>query len=297
MTTTTRAQRIRRRTILGLTPAVTMMGAFMVIPLILVVVMSFMTRGQYGGIVWEFSTDAYQRLIYVTRLDGSLAYNLSFLAILSRSLVLAGLTTLICLLIAFPTAFYVARQSQRTKSILLLLIMFPFWSNLLVRTTSWIIILRDFGFVNQFLMWVGITSEPITLLFTNGAILVGLVYVYIPFMILPIYTSVERLDNGLLEASFDLFATRFQTVRHVIGPLTMPGIIAGSILVFVPSLGAFITPDLLGGGKKLMLGSLIHLQFTTARNWPYGASLSVLLLAAVLIAMFILARRAIRARG
>lgn len=292
MSKLTRAQRIRRRTILGLTPAFVMMGIFMAIPLALVVGMSFMARGQYGGFEWDFTMEAYERLLFVKRLDGSVVLNTAFLTVLGRSVALAALTTFFCALIAFPTAFYVARRSRRTKSILLLLIMFPFWSNLLVRTTSWIIILRDYGFVNQALMWMGAITEPLTLLYTNGAVLIGLVYVYIPFMILPIYTSVERLDNGLLEASFDLFATRAKTLRHVIIPLTMPGIIAGSILVFVPSLGAFITPDLLGGGKKLMLGSLIQLQFTTARNWPYGASLSVLLLAAVLIVMFALARRA-----
>ncbi len=296
MTDLTQAQRIRRGTIFGLTPAVFMMGFFLMIPLVLIVVMSFMTSGQYGGIVWDFSTDAYTRLLYVKKLSGELAFNTSLLTVLTRSLVLAALTTIICLLIAYPTAFYVARQSQKMKSILLLLIMFPFWSNLLVRTTSWIIILRDHGFVNQTLMWLGITSEPITMMYTDGAVLIGLVYVYIPFMILPIYTAVERLDNGLIEASFDLFATRAQALWHIIIPITKLGIIAGCILVFVPSIGAFITPDLLGGGKKLMLGSLIHLQFTTARHWTYGASLSVLLLSIVLIVMFIMARKASKAK-
>ena len=275
---------------MGLSPAMLTMGIFLFLPLCLVVIFSFLDKGRYGGVNWVFDLDAYKRLVLVQRLDGSVQYNWSFINVFMRSFVLAALTTIICVLIAFPAAYYVSRRSARTKSILLLLIMFPFWSNLLVRTTSWILILRDFGLVNKTLMWLNIIGEPLTLLYTNGSILVGLVYVYIPFMILPIFTSVERLDFRMIEASYDLFASRFNTMRRIVIPLTSPGIIAGSILVFIPSLGAFITPDLLGGGKKLMLGSLIQLQFTTAKNWPYGASLSVLLMALVLVALFLVAR-------
>ena len=275
---------------MGLSPAMLTMGIFLFLPLCLVVIFSFLDKGRYGGVNWVFDLDAYKRLVLVQRLDGSVQYNWSFINVFMRSFLLAALTTIICALIAFPTAYYVSRRSARTKSILLLLIMFPFWSNLLVRTTSWILILRDFGLVNKTLMWLNIIGEPLTLLYTNGSILVGLVYVYIPFMILPIFTSVERLDFRMIEASYDLFASRFNTMRRIVIPLTSPGIIAGSILVFIPSLGAFITPDLLGGGKKLMLGSLIQLQFTTAKNWPYGASLSVLLMALVLVALFLVAR-------
>lgn len=275
---------------MGLSPAMLTMGIFLFLPLCLVVIFSFLDKGRYGGVNWVFDLDAYKRLVLVQRLDGSVQYNWSFINVFMRSFVLAALTTIICVLIAFPAAYYVSRRSARTKSILLLLIMFPFWSNLLVRTTSWILILRDFGLVNKTLMWLNIIGEPLTLLYTNGSILVGLVYVYIPFMILPIFTSVERLDFRMIEASYDLFASRLNTMRRIIIPLTSPGIIAGSILVFIPSMGAFITPDLLGGGKKLMLGSLIQLQFTTAKNWPYGASLSVLLMALVLVALFLLAR-------
>lgn len=293
---TTRAERIRRRLILGLTPAGLLMGVFLLIPLALVAAISFMEGGRYGGVVWSLDGSAYQRLLFTPRLDGSVSLNTSFLTVFARSVILAAATTILCLLIAFPAAFYIARRSPMAKSALLLLIMFPFWSNLLVRTTSWIVILRDQGVANEILMWLGVTDSPLTLLYTDGSILVGLVYVYLPFMILPIFTSVERLDFRLVEASFDLFATRFQALRHVILPLTAPGALAGSILVFVPSLGAFITPDLLGGGKKLMLGSLIQMQFTTARNWPYGASLSMLLLALVLIALYLTARNASRAK-
>lgn len=298
MSGTTKAQRARRRLVFGMMPAGITMGIFLLVPLALVVMISLVEGGRYGGVIWSFDNGtAYERLLYTPRLDGTVELNVSFLTIFARSLMLAAMTTLICFLIAFPAAFYISRCPAWAKNILLLLIMFPFWSNLLVRTTSWIILLRDQGLVNQMLMGLGLTSNPLTLLYTNGSILVGLVYVYIPFMILPIFTSLERLDFRLVEASFDLFASRMKTLRHVILPLTIPGIAAGSILVFIPSLGAFITPDLLGGGKKLMLGSLIQMQFTTGRNWPYGASLSVLLLALVLVALFLNARMAVRRKS
>ena len=202
--TTTHAQRRRRRLILGLSPAGTIFGIFLLIPLALVVVISFLEPGRYGGVVWSFETDAYKRLLFVPKLDGSVAYNTSFLIIFFRSIVLAVLTTAICIVIAFPTAYFISRRSARMKSILLLLIMFPFWSNLLIRTTSWIVILRDHGLVNQILLSLGLIDAPIRLLYTEASILIGLVYVYIPFMVLPIYTSVERLDRRLIEAAFDL---------------------------------------------------------------------------------------------
>lgn len=294
---TTQKQRAQRRLVLGLAPATVFMSVFLLVPLALVVMISFMTPGRFGGVVWEPDISAYQRLVFVQKLDGSTSLNTSFLIVFMRSLVLAAATAVICFLIAFPTAFYISRCRPAVKSALLLLIMFPFWSNLLVRTTAWIIILRDQGIINQMLMSVGLTSEPITLLYTNGSILVGLVYVYLPFMVLPVFTSLENLDFRLVEASFDLYANRFKALSFVILPLTAPGAIAGSVLVFVPSLGAFITPDLLGGGKKLMLGSLIQMQFTTGRNWPYGASLSMLLLALVLLALYTTARRASNRKG
>lgn len=284
----------RRQLFWGLLPAGTVMAVFLMVPLALVIVISLLKAGRYGGFEWSFDLAAYQKLLYVKRLDGSVTPNISFMVVFLRSVFLAGATTLICILIAFPCAYYMSRQSARVKSILLLLVMFPFWSNLLLRTTAWIVILRDHGIVNQLLMGIGLTEEPIQLLYTEGSILLGLVYVYIPFMVLPVFTAMERLDFRLIEAAHDLFASRMQTLRHVIWPLIAPGLASGAILVFVPSLGAFITPDLLGGGKKLMLGSLIQMQFTTARNWPYGAALAVLLMALVLVSLYLSARSASR---
>ncbi len=285
------ASRDRWLRTMSLAPALATVAFFLLIPLGLVLVYSFLTKASYGGVIWSFSTAAYEKVLFTTRLDGSRMLNEAFFIVLFRSFMLSLATTVICLALAFPVAFYISRKKPFTKAILLLLVMFPFWSNLLVRTSSWIILLRDHGLVNWMLLSVGVIDAPLPLLYTNGAVLVGLVYVYIPFMILPVFTSVERLDNRLIEASYDLYATRFQALREVIVPLAMPGILAGSILVFIPSLGAFITPDLLGGGRKLMLGSLIQLQFTTARDWPYGSALSIILLILVVTTLTLAARR------
>lgn len=285
------ASRDRWLRTMGLAPALATVAFFLLIPLGLVLVYSFLTKASYGGVIWSFSTLSYEKVLLASRLDGSKVLNEAFFIVLFRSFMLSLATAAICLAIAFPVAFYISRKKPFIKAILLLLVMFPFWSNLLVRTSSWIILLRDHGLVNRMLLSMGLVDTPLALLYTNGAVLVGLVYVYIPFMILPVFTSVERLDHRLIEASYDLYATRFQTLREVIVPLAMPGILAGSILVFIPSLGAFITPDLLGGGRKLMLGSLIQLQFTTARDWPYGSALSIILLILVVTTLTLVARR------
>lgn len=284
----------RRRLIFGLAPISVVIGVFLLIPLGLVIVMSFLKSGTYGGFEWQFDLSAYQKLLFSRRLDGSVTPNYGFLLVFGRSVLLAAATSVICILIAFPVAYYMSRCTPRTKNILLLMVTFPFWSNLLIRTLAWIVILRDQGLINQGLIALGLTDQPLPMLYTNGAILVGLVYVYIPFMVMPIFTSIERLDFRLVEAAHDLFASRWATLRHVIWPLTAPGVMTGAILVFVPSLGAFVTPDLLGGGKKLMLGGMIQAQFTAARNWPYGAALSVVLMAIVLISLYIAALGAAR---
>ena len=173
---------------------------------------------------------------------------------------------------------------------MLLLITIPFWTNLLIRTYCWILILRDTGLINNALIGMGVIDEPITLLYTNFAITLGLIYTYVPFMILPIYAALERLDPRLFEASRDLYATRWTTLREVAIPLAKPGIFAGSTLVFIPALGSFIAPDLLGGGKNLMLGSLVQLQFSTARNWPFGSAIAMVIMAIVLLCLLFFAR-------
>ena len=291
----TRSQRIRR--LQGLGPSLLALAVFLFVPLIIVVAFSLMKKAPYGGVEPFLSFDAYQQILVNKRLDGTFSANTGLFIILGRSVGLACITTVLCFFIAFPVAFYIARQRDQVKNLLLILVMIPFWSNLLIRTIAWIILLRNTGLVNTVLMWLGFIEAPLTMMFTNGAIVVGLVYVYVPFMLFPIYASIERLDRRQVEASFDLYANRFRTLIHVILPLTRPGIIAGCILVFIPSIGAFITPDLLGGGKKLMIGSLIKMQVTEGRNWPYGAALSTLLLAVVMLALYFWARSASARKG
>jgi spermidine/putrescine transport system permease protein len=276
----------------SLFPALFIIGFFMLLPIVVVGAYSFLEADPFGGVRPNFSTAAYSQLIVEENLDGSWALNPSYVLILWRSIWIAGLATALCLLVGFPVAYYIARQPADKRSFLVLLITIPFWTNLLIRTYCWILILRDTGLVNNALISIGLIERPLTMLYTNGAILMGLVYTFVPFMILPIYASIERLDLRLIEAGHDLYANRWQVMRNVILPLAKPGIIAGSILVFIPCIGAFIAPNLLGGGKNLMIGSLIQLQFSSSRNWPFGAAITLVLLAFVMIVLMLYAYRA-----
>jgi spermidine/putrescine transport system permease protein len=259
----------------------------MLIPIGIIAVYSFLESHHYGGVRPNFSIEAYVQFLFERDLDDSLIFNKAYLLIFGRSFLLALGTMILCLLVGFPTAYYMAMQSPARKNLLVFLVTIPFWTNLLIRTFCWILILRDTGIINNILLWTGLIEKPLTLLYTNGAILLGLVYTYIPFMVLPIYATVEKFDVRLLEAAHDLYANRRQLMRWIILPLVSPGIIAGCILVFIPSLGAFIAPNLLGGGKHLMIGSMIQLQFASARNWPFGSAAALILLACVLGAMMI----------
>ena len=185
----------------------------------------------------------------------------------------------------FPTAYFIATRPRKQRDLWMLLVIIPFWTNLLIRTFAVVELIRAEGTVNTLLVWTGIIDEPIQMLFTEFSILLGMVYVYLPLMVLPLYASMERLDFSLVEAGYDLYATRLQVLRRVILPLVKPGVIAGSILVFVPSLGAYVTPRVMGGGNQLMIGNLIELQFGQGRNWPLGAALSITLLAIVMVAL------------
>jgi len=276
---------------LGLGPAIGVIFFFMIIPIGIISVYSLLEANPYGGVKPHLSFDAYIQFLFERDFDGNVIFNNAYLIIFWRSLSLAALTTVLCLLVGFPTAYYMAMQPPSRRYLLVFLVTIPFWTNLLIRTFCWILILRDNGLINNFLVSAGLIKNPIKLLYTNGAILLGMTYSYIPFMVLPIYSTVEKLDRGLFEAAHDLYANRRQLFRWVILPLAMPGIVAGSILVFIPSLGAFISPDLLGGGKKLMLGKLIQLQFTSSRNWPFGSAVALILMAVVLIAMMIYVTR------
>lgn len=266
-------------------PALGIIIVFMIIPICIIAVYSFLEANPYGGVRPNFTLDAYIQFFFERDLDDNLVLNSAYLMIFWRSFVLALATTVLCLLIGFPTAYYIAMQPPKRKNLLVFLVTIPFWTNLLIRTFCWILMLRDNGIINNILMGIGLTHEPLSLLYTNGAILIGLVYTYIPFLVLPVYATVEKFDLRLLEAAHDLYANRRQLMRWIILPLAMPGIIAGSLLVFVPSLGAFIAPNLLGGGKKLMIGSMIQLQFASSRNWPFGSAAALILMACVLIAM------------
>jgi spermidine/putrescine transport system permease protein len=273
-------------------PAALAILVFMVVPLGLMAWISIQGRDYTGGVLWgEFSLEAYLRLLFERELDDSLVVNFNYMKIVLRSIWLSVLTTGISLAIGFPVALFMATRSPRWRAILVFMVTLPFWTNLLVRNYAWILLLRDHGTINNTLMWLGIISEPLPLLHTQFAVAVGLTYSFLPFMVLPIYSSLEKIDFRLVEASFDLYAGRWQTLRRVILPLAIPGMMAGCILVFVPSLGSYVTPELLGGGKTLMIGNLIGLQFGAARNWPFGAALGLFLLVLVMASLVTYARR------
>jgi spermidine/putrescine transport system permease protein len=267
-------------------PALAVIVAFMLLPLLLMAYISILEKGAAGGVRWGAHTFApYIAFLFERDLADNLVLNTDYLRIFLRSFWLAGLTTLITLLIGFPTALGMALAPPRWRTFLIFLVTVPFWANLLVRNYAWIILLRNNGLVDQARHAVGLGTGPLDVLYTPTAVLIGLVYSYLPFMVLPIFASLEKLDWRLVEAALDLGARRWHALRRIVVPLAMPGIVAGSILVFIPGLGAFITPELLGGGKALMIGNLIQSQFGAARNWPFGAALSFALLALVLLAM------------
>ncbi|MFH1139832.1 MAG: ABC transporter permease [Pseudomonadota bacterium] len=277
------------RKLMGLGPALGIIGFFMVLPIGIIVVFSFMEANPYGGVKPHFSWNAYVQFLFERDLDDALIFNSAYLRIFARSFILALITTVLCLIIGFPTAYFMSRQPPKRKNLMVFLVTIPFWTNLLIRTYCLILLLRDTGVINNTLIKLGLLDQPLTLLYTNTAIFLGLVYTHIPFMVLPIYARVEKFDFSLFEAAHDLYANRRQLMRRVILPLSMPGVIAGCILVFVPCLGDFITPNLLGGGKHLMIGSLIQLQFGGSRNWPFGSAAALILLSVVLLSMMIYA--------
>lgn len=246
-------------------------------PLAIVLAYSFATRGVYGGVEQPSTAENYARL-----------FDPLYGRILLRSFAMALAATALCLLLAFPAALFITRAEKR-KSLYLQLVILPFWTSFLVRTYAWLFLLRDTGLINSALQAAGVIREPLPLLYNNFAVLLGLVYGYLPFMVLPIYAALERLDPSLVEAASDLGARPLSTVLRVLVPLARPGIIAGSVLVFIPCLGAYLTPDLLGGGRTVMVGNLVQNQFTTARDWPFGAAVStaLMILTGVLVWIFL----------
>lgn len=262
-------------------------------PLLIVLVYSFLEAGDYGGVKWVFSTQAWFNVVAEKDFfDETTKLADAHFSIFWRSVKLSLMTAFAALIVGFPTAYFIATRHERSRDFWMLLIIIPFWTNLLIRTFAVMEIIRNEGVINTLLLSTGVINEPIQMLYTEFAIMLGMLYVYLPLMVLPIYASMERLDFTLVEAAYDLYGSRFRVLRHVIFPLVKPGVIAGSILVFVPSLGAYVTPRVLGGGKQLMLGNLIELQFGQGRNWPLGAALSITLLAIVMIALMAYVRAA-----
>ncbi|WP_333783301.1 ABC transporter permease [Lutispora sp.] len=259
-------------------PAALWMLGFFVIPLILVVAVSFCTRGEVGDIVYSFTLKNYAKLI-----------NPLYISIFIKSMAIALFTTMLCLVFGYPFAFIVAKANKKIKPLLLVLVMLPFWTNSLVRTYAMIVLLRTEGIINTMLRYFGLINEPLQLMYNNTAVMIGMLYMMFPFMVLPLYASIEKLDMRLLEAADDLGAKPLNKFLQVTLPLTKGGILAGSLLVFVPTLGLFFITDLMGGSKVVLMSNLIKNQFLTARDWPFGSAISVILIIVMtaMIALYI----------
>ncbi|MDP8918419.1 MAG: ABC transporter permease [Pseudomonadota bacterium] len=282
-----------------LLPTWALIGVFMVLPVGVMALYSFLTREFRGGVDWTFSLAAYDQFFFDRGLFGDEPPRLQwdYISVFWRSIWQAVVATILCLLVGFPTAWFIATRPARTRGVWLFLITVPYWVNLLIRTVSLRFLLRDTGPLNQGLMSLGLIDAPLPVVNTNLAVQLGLFYSYLPFMVLPIYAAVERYNFALSEAAADLYASRWTTLREIVLPLVKPGIVAGCLLVFVPSLGAFLAPDLLGGAKTFMIGSLIDEQIKGSQgNWPFGAAVAVILMTLVLIALFAYARSVTRER-
>jgi spermidine/putrescine transport system permease protein len=281
------------RTLL-LLPAWVTLGLLTLAPLMIMLVYSFLTKEFRGGVIWEFSLDAYDQFFFDRGLFGDEPPKIewTYIGIFWRSIWQAGAATILSLLIGFPTAYFIATRPEGQRALWVFLVTIPYWVNLLIRTVSMKFLLRDEGPLNDGLIGLGIISEPLGIVNTNLAVQLGLFYSYLPFMVLPIYAAVERYNFALSEAASDLYAPRWAVLRRIVIPSVKPGIIAGCILVFVPSLGSFLAPDLLGGARTFMIGSLIEEQFKgNAGNWPFGAAASMILLTMVLILLMVFARQ------
>jgi spermidine/putrescine transport system permease protein len=257
-------------------PSLFWLVIFFAVPLVIVFVYSFLKRGPYGQLVWSFNLQNYVRF-----------FDPLYLKIFVRSFKIAAITTVFCFLFGYPLAYWIATRPAKWRNMMLLLIMIPFWTNFLVRTYAWILILRDTGLINNALMSLGLIQQPLPLFGNDLAIIIGLVYGWFPDMVLPCYAAIERLDFSLVEAAQDLYANEVRSFLRVIFPLTLPGVVAGSMLVFIPSLGAYVTPDLLGGAKSVMIGNVIQSQFLTVRDYPFGSAFSFVLMALMLLATLI----------
>ena len=268
-------------------PLFVWVAMFVVAPTLIMLVYSFCERGTLGGVVFTFTLANYVAV-----------FDPTYLQIIVRSILFAALTTAICLAMGYPVAYFIGRASERWRNLLLMLVMVPFWTSFLIRTYAWVTILKSEGLLNSVFVQYGLIAQPFEMLYTPGAVILGLVYTFLPFMILPIYTSVEKLDNALLEAAFDLGAGPLRAFSKVIFPMTSPGVTAGVLLVFIPALGLYAVNDILGGGKVDMIGNIIENQFKgNARNWPFGAALGTALLFSFALAYYFVNRRQRIAEG
>src|ERR687889_11567 len=263
-----------------LSPVTVWLGLFFLVPLFLILAYSFGTSGIYGGITLGFNPSNFLKV-----------FDPLYLEIIVRTFVIALITTVLCLTLGYPLAYFIALKSGTWKYVLILMVMIPFWTSLLLRAYAWVVILNGNGIANRTLQFLGITDEPLTLIFTPQAVMMGMVYSYLPFMILPLYAALEKFDTRLKEAAQDLGASRWHTFWRGTVPLSLPGVIAGSILVFIPSAGEFVIPQLLGGSRTVMTGSLIQSQFGSARDWAFGSALSIMLAALLLAAILFYVRR------
>ncbi|MFD0981437.1 ABC transporter permease [Tropicimonas aquimaris] len=280
------ARRDARNTWLLSAPALFILTFAAAGPLLIMLVYSFLTPGDYGNVVWKFSTDAWVGTVLSKDIfDGTYSLADAHLTIFWRSVKLSLITTFFTFIVGFPTAWIIATRSPQMRTALLFLITIPFWTNLLIRTFAINQIIRNEGLLNTFLLYLGVIDEPLLIIYSDFAVFLGMTYVYLPLMVLPLFAAIDRFDMRLIEAAYDLYASRWQVLRRVILPIVRPGIVAGSILVFIPALGAYVTPRILGGGRNMMIGNFIELQFGQGRNWPLGAALSVLLLVIVAVAL------------
>ena len=286
---------IRSRWLLS-APALVIILIAAIGPLLVMLAYSFMVKGDYGDVKFgEFSLDGWFSVFFSRDIfDDTVGLADAHLSIFWRSVKLSLITTLLTLGLGFPTAYFIATRPASTREVWVFLITIPFWTNLLIRTFAMQEVIRNEGILNKVMMWLGLIDQPVQLMYTDVAILFGMVYVYLPLMVLPLYASMEKLDFRLVEAGYDLYATRLRVLWRIVIPLVRPGIIAGSILVFIPSLGAYVIPRVLGGGKSMMLGNLIELQFGAGRNWPLGAAISITLMAIVMLALLVYVRNAAR---
>ncbi|WP_439500859.1 ABC transporter permease [Aminobacter ciceronei] len=280
------AGRRRVQLALMLAPVTLFLAVFFLGPLAIMIVTSFLAPGLYGGVEWTYYPHNYGRILGFA--DPAFeVFDPVYLSIFLRSLKIAAFTVIATMVVCYPAAFCIARLSERWRNFCLFLITLPFFTSLIVRLFIWVLILRQTGIVNEALLATGLIARPLELIYTDGAIVLGMVYIFIPFMFMPIYASVEKLDWTLVRASLDLGAGPIRTFVRIILPLTAPGIAGGAIIVFIPALGNFVVPAVLGGAKVMMLGNLIEQQFLSARNWPFGSALAMMVMSVMLVLLFI----------